>query len=138
MSRTFTPLPRRSDALGNLCRVPICDGRPTGRRTSFCSRRCSLIFAYFFLSFRDGVGYFGKWVCAICEAKCAEVLWDAVADGTYPVLQELQPWEADHIVPVVEGGPTTFGNGRVLCLPCHRHETRKLRARLARPQPLAR
>jgi len=40
-------------------------------------------------------------------------------------------WEADHIIPVVEGGPTTFENLRTLCVPCHKAETAGLKARLA-------
>lgn len=40
-------------------------------------------------------------------------------------------WEADHIVPVVEGGANELANLRTLCLPCHKAETRKLAARRA-------
>lgn len=41
-------------------------------------------------------------------------------------------WEADHIVPVSEGGGGCGPEGyRTLCLPCHRKETAKLAARLA-------
>lgn len=41
-------------------------------------------------------------------------------------------WEADHIVPVVEGGGGCGPEGyRTLCLPCHRIETAKLAARRA-------
>lgn len=41
-------------------------------------------------------------------------------------------WEADHIVPVVEGGGGCGLNGyRTLCLECHRAETRALAGRLA-------
>lgn len=49
-------------------------------------------------------------------------------------------WEADHIIPVVEGGGSSgLENLRTLCKPCHRLETAKLRKRLARQrrgQPL--
>jgi hypothetical protein len=38
-------------------------------------------------------------------------------------------WEADHIVPVVEGGDSNLENLRTLCTACHRDETRSLRAR---------
>lgn len=39
-------------------------------------------------------------------------------------------WQADHIVPVVEGGGgTTLENLRTLCLCCHRKATRELMAR---------
>jgi 5-methylcytosine-specific restriction enzyme A len=41
-------------------------------------------------------------------------------------------WEADHVVPVVEGGgECALSNYRTLCLPCHRAETAKLAARRA-------
>ena len=38
-------------------------------------------------------------------------------------------WEADHIVPVVEGGDSNLENMRTLCIPCHRGVTRELRVR---------
>jgi 5-methylcytosine-specific restriction enzyme A len=41
-------------------------------------------------------------------------------------------WEADHIVPVAEGGgECSLDNMRTLCIPCHQTETKKLRGRLA-------
>lgn len=40
-------------------------------------------------------------------------------------------WQADHIVPVVEGGGECGLEGyRTLCTPCHKAETKKLRLRL--------
>lgn len=46
--------------------------------------------------------------------------------------------EADHIIPIVEGGANTLANGRTLCVPCHKEQTRLLAerrrwARRARP-----
>jgi 5-methylcytosine-specific restriction endonuclease McrA len=41
-------------------------------------------------------------------------------------------WDADHIVPVVEGGGACdLSNMRTLCLRCHRAATAELRTRLA-------
>lgn len=40
-------------------------------------------------------------------------------------------WEADHKIPVVEGGPNVLANLRTLCLPCHKAETRALASRRA-------
>jgi len=40
-------------------------------------------------------------------------------------------WEADHKIPVCEGGPNCLANLRTLCLPCHKAETKKLAARRA-------
>lgn len=44
----------------------------------------------------------------------------------------VQLWEADHIVPIAEGGSDDLENLRTLCLKCHRVESIALRARLAR------
>jgi 5-methylcytosine-specific restriction endonuclease McrA len=42
-------------------------------------------------------------------------------------------WDADHIVPVAEGGgECDLGNVRTLCLHCHRVVTATLRERLRR------
>ena len=40
-------------------------------------------------------------------------------------------WEADHIVPLAEGGTNALENYRTLCLPCHKSETRALAGRRA-------
>jgi 5-methylcytosine-specific restriction enzyme A len=37
--------------------------------------------------------------------------------------------EADHTVPIVEGGANTLENGRTLCVPCHKRETANLARR---------
>jgi 5-methylcytosine-specific restriction protein A len=48
-------------------------------------------------------------------------------------------WDADHIVPVVEGGgECDLDNLRTLCLWCHKRVTAELRQRLAKPKPLRR
>jgi 5-methylcytosine-specific restriction endonuclease McrA len=45
-------------------------------------------------------------------------------------------WDADHILPVAEGGgECDLSNLRTLCLACHREETQKLRRRLAARAP---
>lgn len=45
-------------------------------------------------------------------------------------------WDADHIVPVVEGGgECDLANIRTLCLKCHRAATAELRARLRVTEP---
>jgi 5-methylcytosine-specific restriction endonuclease McrA len=48
-------------------------------------------------------------------------------------------WEADHIIPVVEGGgECDLSNLRTLCLRCHRMATLGLRLRRAEARQLAR
>jgi 5-methylcytosine-specific restriction endonuclease McrA len=44
-------------------------------------------------------------------------------------------WDADHIIPVVEGGgECDLENIRSLCLICHRRQTSELRLRLTAAQ----
>lgn len=51
-------------------------------------------------------------------------------DG-WPIHRRQSWWEADHIVPVVEGGGQCGPeNYRTLCIRCHRKVTRELRQRL--------
>ena len=58
------------------------------------------------------------------DAECARRFGAAPTSG--------HTWEADHIVPVVEGGgECDLSNLRTLCLACHRAETAKLARRRA-------
>lgn len=41
-------------------------------------------------------------------------------------------WEADHILPLVEGGSHALDNLRVLCVPCHVKVTSELAGRIAK------
>ena len=67
--------------------------------------------------------YMGHWVSEISSYNEGSV--------RIPVLRR-HLWEADHIVPVVEGGGECGLDGlRTLCLRCHKHETRALAKRRA-------
>lgn len=98
-----------------------------------------------------------KGLCAKCGADAAlaervliyagmyaggwRTVADADADAAAGVIREAWGrfgtdtasfWEADHTVPVAEGGGGCGLDGyRTLCRPCHLEETRLLRARLA-------
>ena len=77
---------------------------------------------------RSNPGYARKCVWARDQGQCA--LCPAVA----PRRGE---WDADHIVPVVEGGGSCgLENLRTLCTPCHKQETAKLAARRAEARRL--
>jgi 5-methylcytosine-specific restriction protein A len=54
---------------------------------------------------------------------------DLIAAGTV-TRRRTSWWEADHIVPVVEGGDSSLDNIRTLCIPCHRIATAVLRRRM--------
>ena len=60
-----------------------------------------------------------------------------VHDG--PWVSTFAVWEADHVVPVSEGGGECGLDGyRTLCTPCHKRVTAELRKRLAKPKPAPR
>lgn len=103
------PLGPNGERLCYNCLGPL----PKGRNFN-CSKECSEnwrirtspAYVRFKLFQRD------KGICAICGSS--------------------DFWEADHIVPVIEGGgECDLANYRTLCIPCHRKVTAELRARLA-------
>lgn len=130
---------------------------PTGSRT-WCSRRCSDAFmartptvASRLVEKRD------RGVCAVCgrdTARMSRLDWQLrglarqhawAVEVRAALLLHWRSlgfncgarstghlWEADHIVPVIEGGGCCGPeNLRTACIPCHKVETQKLAARLA-------
>ncbi len=117
-----------------------------GRRRTFCSNDCvhqwRLRTSPAYL--RDAVLERDKGVCARCTVdtlaayrllkrarneRRAELLgkWGLLA------LRRKSLWDADHIVPVVEGGgECDLDNIQTLCVHCHRVVTAALRKRLRR------
>jgi hypothetical protein len=83
-------------------------------------------------------------VCALCAIDCeAELLRLRRTSGSRRVeawakwglkpKQRRSLWDADHELPVAEGGgECDLDNMRTLCLICHRRVTSELRARLRR------
>jgi hypothetical protein len=58
--------------------------------------------------------------------------WKAALLARFPWFRLGHLWEADHVVPVAEGGGSCgLENLRTLCLGCHRRATAQLAARLA-------
>ena len=84
-----------------------------------------------------------KGVCARCGTDCIaefnrirRLRWErrerAFAEWGLKPRQSKSLWDADHIVPVIEGGgECDLDNLRTLCLKCHRQATADLRQRLA-------
>jgi 5-methylcytosine-specific restriction endonuclease McrA len=126
----------------NLCRWCNLEV-PAGRRT-FCSEWCVDEWRL-----RSNPGYLreqvfdrDRGVCGLCGVDCVAELhrirrlrgasrlkaW--LAWGLKPG-QRTSLWDADHVVPVAEGGgECDLSNMRTLCLRCHRKVTGELRARL--------
>lgn len=118
------------------CGTPV----PKGRYT-FCSEECVHQWRL-----RTDPGYLremvfqrDKGVCALCGVN-TEVLRKEKRKLDYAARRRFERewgrrrtlWDADHIVPVAEGGgECDLDNMRTLCLKCHRAVTRELRARLA-------
>ena len=128
------------------CRLDIL----AARRRTFCSAFC--VHEWRLRSdpgyVRDLVFARDRGICQLCETDTvaaftslkrsrgsaranALVMWGLRSVGSRRSL-----WDADHIVPVAEGGgQCDLGNLRTLCLPCHREVTADLRRRL-RVDPL--
>ena len=123
------------------CRLEIL----AARRRSFCSEYC--VHQWRLRSdpgyLRDQVLARDAGVCALCATDTllawrqlkrsrgekrteALAMWGLASIGARRSL-----WDADHILPVAEGGgQCDLDNLRTLCLPCHREVTADLRRRL--------
>jgi 5-methylcytosine-specific restriction endonuclease McrA len=127
-----------------LCRW--CNLEVPARRFTFCSDYCVHEW-----KLRTDPGYLrgqvfarDRGMCAICRIDTAAALVELKrARGVHRIkllgrwglkrVSRRTLWDADHIVPVVEGGgECDLENLRTLCLPCHRRVTLELRARLTR------
>jgi len=130
-----------------------CKGSVTGRRQTFCSDACvhewRLRSSTSYL--RECVLERDRGICASCGTDTVRARRRVMRLPFARRMSELRAllergvihrrrkswWEADHIVPVVEGGDSNLENLRTLCIPCHRSETAALRARRASALPLA-
>jgi 5-methylcytosine-specific restriction endonuclease McrA len=128
-----------------LAQCRRCGGEiPVGRRT-FCSDECVHEW-----KLRTDPGYLreqvferDKGVCAVCGVDTVALRLHSLKldyKSRYRFLREWKLkegfrkslWDADHIVPVAEGGgECDLSNMRTLCLKCHRQATAELRERLA-------
>ena len=99
---------------------------PKGRRT-FCSAACVHEWRI-----KTDPGYVRHQVFLRDKGICAKCGTDTMV-GTYPrALRTGHLWQADHIIPVIEGGgECDLGNFRTLCTVCHKGETSALVKRLA-------
>ncbi len=115
------------------------------RRRTFCSDYC--VHQHRLRTdpgyLRDQVFARDRGVCALCQAdtvaifaalKRARGAARAAGLSLYgmkSITSRRSLWDADHILPVAEGGgQCDLDNLRTLCLPCHREATANLRRRL--------
>jgi 5-methylcytosine-specific restriction enzyme A len=132
----------KSDGGRPLCRW--CKLEVPPRRFTFCSGWC--VHEWRLRTnpgyLRDQVLLRDKGICAICQVDARQAFLerkkargirrqDLLAVWGLKTLKRKTLWDADHIVPVVEGGgECDLGNLRTLCMKCHRQQTIELRARL--------
>jgi hypothetical protein len=147
--RPSVPLPflGKRDESGRR-RCGLCGTTVPGRRVDWCSDDCVQRYliakgdqnaARRFLWKRD------RGVCALCGTNTVtrpderEQLraWDEAASrgaepaASAPHAWPLGSWDADHTVPIAEGGALARENLRTLCKPCHKRATTELRKRLS-------
>jgi 5-methylcytosine-specific restriction protein A len=127
----------------NLCRW--CNLEVPAGRSTFCGEWCVDEWKQ-----RTDPGYLRERVFARDHGVCAQCGFDCVAgflqlkavrgrkrlqawaEWSLKPGQRTSLWDADHIVPVVEGGgECDLENIRTLCLRCHRQATAELRRRRA-------
>ncbi len=131
----------------NLCRW--CNLEVPPGRSTFCSEWCVNEWRL-----RSDPGYLreqvfarDRGVCALCGVE-TEAVWRTIrrarGAGRERMLVEWgirgtrrkSLWDADHIVPVSEGGgECDLDNMRTLCLKCHRKVTAALRERARQRKP---
>ena len=129
-----------------LCRWCALEVPP--RRSTFCSSWCVHEWRL-----RTNPGYLREQVfqrdqgiCALCRTDARAAYFDLKRSrGTHRLkllahwhlkrINRKTLWDADHILPVIEGGgECDLDNLRTLCLNCHRVQTLELRMRLAQGQ----
>lgn len=88
--------------------------------------------------------YNGRWKTDVCQdwrthkrnkrgRKNRRKMERRAKGSNWAPIHEYSQWEADHIVPVVEGGSSLgLENIRTLCLKCHKRETANLAGKRAR------
>src|SRR5205823_1533566 len=102
-----------------------CKEAVSGRRRTFCSDACVHEWRL-----RSSTSYLRECVFERDRGICAVCRIDTIA-----LRGRKSWWEADHILPVVEGGDSNLENIRTLCVMCHRTATAELRARRAGVPP---
>jgi len=126
-----------------LCRW--CKVEVSGRRRTFCSDACvhqwRLRSSTSYL--RECVFERDRGLCSLCGLDTVRLRRRVMRLPFAERMRELRAlqqrgaiarrrktwWEADHILPVVEGGDSSLENVRTLCIPCHRKVTAGLRER---------
>jgi len=122
-----------------------CESEIGVRRRVWCADACANAYwdAATWRGLRARVAKRDRGVCVLCRADCRALRrayaalpkneraafarsWDVPSRRRRKTW-----WDADHVVPIAEGGRNDLDNLRTLCLPCHKTQTKALAARLA-------
>jgi len=141
VDRTELPQGPSGRALCRWCAMEV-----PARRHTFCSAWCVHEWRL-----RSNPGYLreqvllrDKGICAACRIDAVHAFHvlrrargarrlELLARWGLTRMNRRSLWDADHILPVAEGGgECDLANIRTLCLPCHRKATQDLRERLRR------
>ena len=141
VDRTELPQGPSGRALCRWCAMEV-----PARRHTFCSAWCVHEWRL-----RSNPGYLreqvllrDKGICAVCRIDAVHAFHvlrrargvrrlELLARWGLTRMNRRSLWDADHILPVAEGGgECDLANIRTLCLPCHRKATQDLRERLRR------
>jgi 5-methylcytosine-specific restriction protein A len=143
LARAKLPLGPNGLPLCRWCELEILAKRRRTFCSDFCVHQHRLRTDPGYL--RDQVFARDRGICALCQADTIAIFsalqrarGNARAAGLSlygikSIASRRSLWDADHTLPVAEGGgQCDLDNLRTLCLPCHREVTAQLRVRLRR------
>ena len=125
------PLGPNGERLCRNCRGPMPSA---DKRLHNCSPKCSREWQCKTSPHLMRMAVFerDRGVCALCGRDTLEDFRQKAGIAYRSTWRACGAWEADHIVPVIEGGGECGIEGyRTLCTDCHHKVTKELRARLA-------
>lgn len=143
--RPDVPLPfaGQVDPVTGRARCGWCGTAVSGRRRSWCSDVCVL--HYLIAKGDQGAARKFLWkkergVCQLCRVDVNKRRRQIKEKHGYVprTLFDQTKWDADHTIPIVEGGPCAIDNLRTLCRVCHKSVTKSLLQRLAAQRRKAR
>jgi len=128
-----------------------CETEIGPRRRTWCSDRCANAYweAATWRGLRARLGKRDRGVCALCSVDCRALRREyarlpkhkrarfAERHGVPARRRRTTWWDADHVIPIAEGGLNSLDNLRTLCIPCHKAQTKSLSARRARVRQAA-
>lgn len=125
-----TPKGPNGERLCRNCHGPM----PEDKRKHNCSQKCveewRLKTSPHLM--RHAVFLRDRGICAVCGRDTVQEYREKIGAKKYQPHHAVGDWEADHIVPVIEGGGECGLEGfRTLCLDCHHKETAELARRRA-------